>query len=200
MNQQLDLFGLPDPEPPKFKYGVFLAIFPDQFTADHISSQAARIRKKHGLHGRLRPTNHLHISLHPLGGYSVVPYKIVPFVAEICRVATANIPPFKIELDQALSFRSGDHRPLVLANHTNGNSTLTKLHQAIRTELSRHLHYSKNLRFNPHLTLLYDQQIIPEESIDPICWTANEVVLVCSEIGATKYERLGRWELGGRSN
>ena len=201
MNQQLDLFEAPKPEPTQNKYGVFLAIFPDQFTADHISNQAAGIRKRRGLQGQLRPTHHLHISLHFLGGYSVVPYKILPFVAEICKAATAKIPPFKIELDRVLSFRGGDaRRPLVLINHSDGNAPLMKLHQAIGLELSRHLRRGKSVRFNPHLTLLYDQQSLPEESIDPISWKVNEVVLVCSEVNATKYERLGCWELGGGSN
>jgi 2'-5' RNA ligase len=199
MNQQLDLFRTPEPAP--LKYGVYLAIFPDPFTADHISAQAAGIWKRHGLHGQLRPTHHLHISLHPLGGYSVVPYKILPFVAEICKAATANISPFKIKLDRALSFRGGvERRPVVLINHSDGNAALTELYQAIGTELSKHLRYRRNFRFNPHLTLLYDQQSIPEETIDPISWKVNEVVLVCSEVDATKHERLGCWELGGCSN
>ena len=199
MNQQLDLFGVPEPAP--LKYGVFLAIFPDQFTADHIVEQAAEICKRHRLRGRLRPIHHLHISLHSLGGYSAVPYKILPFVAEICKAAIANMPPFGITLDRVISFRGGfTNRPVVLINHSDGNAALTQLHHTIGTELSKYLRHSRNLGFNPHLTLLYDQQSIPEEPIDPISWKVDEIVLVCSEVTATKYERLGHWELAVGSN
>jgi RNA 2',3'-cyclic 3'-phosphodiesterase len=50
--------------------------------------------------------------------------------------------------------------------------------------------------FTPHVTLLYGDGRIGEQSIDPIGWTVREFALVLSLIGKTKYIPLGRWPLG----
>jgi hypothetical protein len=42
--------------------------------------------------------------------------------------------------------------------------------------------------------LLYDRQRIEETLIAPMSWKAGEFVLVCSEVGATRYHRLGEWK------
>jgi 2'-5' RNA ligase len=52
-----------------------------------------------------------------------------------------------------------------------------------------------SLKFHPHLTLLYDKQSSIKASVNPVTWTAEEIVLVCSEVGRTKYHRLGAWKL-----
>jgi 2'-5' RNA ligase len=49
----------------------------------------------------------------------------------------------------------------------------------------------------PHLTLLYDKKHFDSTGIKPVFWTVREIVLVASEVGATKYHLLGRWEFGG---
>jgi 2'-5' RNA ligase len=54
-----------------------------------------------------------------------------------------------------------------------------------------------NSKFVPHVTLLYDKQILAPMPIDPVIWRVEEMVLVRSEVGVTKYERPGRWKLGG---
>ncbi|MEP6720716.1 MAG: hypothetical protein ABJA77_04680 [Variovorax sp.] len=49
----------------------------------------------------------------------------------------------------------------------------------------------------PHLSLLYDEQAIPEHDVEPIAWIAREVVLVHSAIDQRKqtHETLARWPL-----
>lgn len=195
MTQQLTLFETPEPTPAK--YGVFLAVFPDSLTAHHISKQAMRIREKHGLYGRVRPLNHLHVSLCPLGGCSDVSEKIIHFVGKICATVVATISPFEVRFDRVISFRGGHANcPLVLINRSDGNAKLMRLYQALDAEFSRYWHRnSGSSKFNPHITLLYDKQSIPEEPVEPVSWTVDEIVLVFSEVGATKYECLERWKL-----
>jgi len=50
-------------------------------------------------------------------------------------------------------------------------------------------------RFNPHVTLLYGGEPMPEIPVDPITWTIQEFVLIDSHIGLTHHETVGRWRL-----
>ena len=125
--------------------------------------------------------------------------KVIHFAGQICEAIAASAPAFEARFDEAISFRGElEKRPLVLVNHSDGNTKLVKLHQALDTAFSKYRRRSSgNLKFNPHITLLYDRQGIPEKPIDPVSWRVDEIVLVCSEVGATKYDRLGSWKLGG---
>lgn len=195
MDQQLALFETPEPIP--LKYSVFLAVFPDRLTTQRIHALAMEARERRGLRGRVRPLDHLHVSLHFIGHCSDVPEKVVCFVGQICEAVAALIPAFEVRFDRMLSFRGGiGNRPLVLVNHGDDNVGLLRLHQALDAELSKYRRPG-NLKFNPHVTLLYDRQGIQEQPINPISWMVDEIVLVRSEVGATKYERLGCWKLAG---
>jgi 2'-5' RNA ligase len=65
--------------------------------------------------------------------------------------------------------------------------------QLIKSRLSSR----PNSKFVPHVTLLYDRQVLAPTPINPVAWKVEEIVLVRSEVGATKYEKPGRWKLGG---
>ncbi len=178
---------------------LFLAHFPDPGTAAHILELAARIRQQHGLTGRLRPPGHLHITLHWLGDYAEVPETVVESAGQACAAVAARMPSFEVTLDAVSSFRGrpGNH-PLILARSGEGNAPLIKFHQALGTELAKRQCYNKNgPPFSPHLTLLYDKQVLQKQPVEPVSWAVSEIVLVRSEVGATKYHRLGRWTLGG---
>lgn len=140
----------------------------------------------------------MHVSLSFLGGCSEVSEKAIQFICKIGETVTASVPAFEARFDRVISFRGGfDNRPLVLVNHDDGNTELIRLHQALDIALSKYQRRGAYLKFSPHITLLYDRQNIPEEPVDPISWVADEVVLVRSEVGVTKYERIGCWKLGG---
>lgn len=47
----------------------------------------------------------------------------------------------------------------------------------------------------PHLTLRYDQLPAATETIPALSWTASELVLVESHVGASHHEIRGRWPL-----
>jgi 2'-5' RNA ligase len=52
-------------------------------------------------------------------------------------------------------------------------------------------------QFNPHLTMLYDEQIVLEAGIPPLRWTVHDFVLVHSVNGEARHHHLARWPLGG---
>ena len=73
-----------------------------------------------------------------------------------------------------------------------------KFHQALAPELARRqCHNNNSPPFSPHLTLLYDKQVLQKQPVDPVSWTVSEIVLVRSEVGAAKYHQLDRWPLAG---
>lgn len=195
MGQQPARFATPAPAPAR--YSLFLAIFPDPCTARRILKRATVLRDEYGLSGKLRPLDHLHVTLHYMGRYSVVPARVGHAIGQICEAPTALMPSFEVTFDQVMSFRGrAGNRPFVLIGK-NGNPALLEFHRLLLAEFAKH-QWPKvvNSKFNPHVTLLYDKKNIEEKPIDPVSWTVGEIALVCSEVGATKYHRLGRWMLG----
>lgn len=196
MDNQLTLFktsqlGFP-------KYSLFLAIFPDQRTAQQITGLGNTFRQKHGLLGKMRPIGHLHVSLLSIGHATDVPETVIETVSHMCKAVAAITSPFEIKFGRVLSFRGkpGNY-PLVLTDDNHGNDGIRKLHGLLWSRFSRLFPASvSSPKFMPHLTLLYDKKQLVPELIEPVCWRVKEIALVRSEVGATKYCWLGRWTLG----
>jgi len=189
MDSQQDLFALS--EPPRPRYNVFLAVMPDEYSAQGIYEFAGGIRARHRLNGELRPRDHLHVSMHGIGEFSEIPERLVQTVGEACHPVVAGMAPFPIRFDRVLSFNSA----LVLAN--GGCEELTSLYQALGRALILGGFKGISLTgFTPHVTMLYAPQRVPEERVATLGWRVNEVRLVCSEFGKTKYDFLGQWSLG----
>lgn len=196
MDQQLSLFDTPKPAPAK--YSVFLAVMPELSAARRISSLAMELQAKHRLRGKVRPLDHLHVTLHHIGYYPEVPEHVVHAVDRACEAVVAVTSAFEAKFDEVLSFgnRPGNH-PLVLVDQDGGGHGLTGLYQMLARELIKQaLPVTGGASFTPHVTLLYDQQRILKEPVDTVAWRVDEIILVRSEVGATKYEYLGRWTLG----
>jgi RNA 2',3'-cyclic 3'-phosphodiesterase len=193
MPGQLSLFDEPPPRDPK--YSLFLALFPDPHTAQLIADLGNKLRERHGSNGRVRPVNHLHVSLLPIGHTDSVPAGLMQFMDQVCSAVAADTHPFEICLNRQLSFhgRPGNH-PLVLVGDDHGNDGVKRLRGQLGAALTQSpLPVS---RFTPHVTLLYDRQELAPAAVEPVFWTVKEICFVRSEVGATKYDRLGQWELG----
>ena len=52
--------------------------------------------------------------------------------------------------------------------------------------------------FRPHVTLLYDDQYVARQAVDPIRWTVSELVLVHGVVGEGRHITLGQWSLQSR--
>lgn len=197
MGEQLTLFG--SRQPISAQYSYFLALFPDSNTAEQLVALGNQIRSAHEMRSRLRPLTHLHISLHFFGSGSDVSKALVSVLDPTCKAVAAQTPPFDIELDRVMSFRGrpGNH-PLVLMGDDQRNAALKNFHRSLEVQLVKSRLSSRlNNKFVPHVTLLYDKQILAPTPIDPVVWKVEEIVLVRSEVGATKYERPGRWKFLG---
>lgn len=200
---QLDLFAL---LPPKAQiHSLFLALFPDRSTLDQLSKVTGLLRRKHDLRGKPRTLEHLHLTMQWLGQFDEVPESLVGRVAEACQKVTSRWSPFEVSLEQVRSFsgRPG-HHPLVLCgsepadlaapDSQRANAALSAFHQDLMMELVKaSVRCPKGVKFSPHVTLMYDRMSLATEVVEQVTWTVNEVALIHSEVGKTRYHRLGQW-------
>ena len=180
--------------PPKPTDNLFLAIFPDANTAEPIAQLAQQLRTRCGLRGKQLAADRFHMTLY---SFNVLEADLQA-VSKACAAAAASTPPFEVGLDRALSFAShASNRPFVLRS-SNDSAALQEFFKSLGAEL-RDCGFSSRgkLKFTPHITLLFDKQIIAKQSIDPVSWTANEFFLVHSLVGESRYIRLARWALHG---
>jgi 2'-5' RNA ligase len=173
---------------------LFFAIFPDPATADAIAEQAGRLRVTHQLSGRPLTTDRFHITLHHLGDHAGLRRDIVTMASEAAESLRAS--PFEVAFDRAASFHNGGNNPFVLQ----GGEELEGLKAfqrdlglaMARTGLGRLVDKS----FTPHVTMLYDRRLVPEEPIAPVRWTVNGFTLIHSLLGRTEHVPLARWTFG----
>jgi 2'-5' RNA ligase len=167
---------------------LFLAVLPDAETSVRIAETARHLRISHGLAGKpLRP-EHFHVTLSGIDEGVGVSLDRIEAVKE--RVARVVMPSFRVGFDRAESFRNG---ALVLRGD-DGVIGLEILQQRLSDEFDGRPRKAR--RFTPHVTLLRDGYLVPEQRIEPIEWTVREVVLVHSLIGRTTHRHLARWTLG----
>ena len=167
---------------------LFLAVLPDAGTAAQIAKTARHLRVSHGLAGKpLRP-EHFHVTLCGIDEGIGISLESIEWVRE--RVSHVVMPAFRAGFDRAESFRNG---ALVLRGD-DGVIGLEILQQRLADALDGQPRKAR--RFTPHVTLLRDGYLVPEQRIEPIEWTVRELVLVHSLIGRTTHRHIARWEMG----
>ena len=187
-----DQFSLFDAPPATDR--LFFAIFPDPATAADIARRADALRTAHRLSGRPLAAERFHITLHHLGDHAGVRRDIVAMAGEAAQaIATA---PFEVAFDRAASFHNGGNNPFVLQ----GGDGLEAL-KAFQRDLGLAMARAGGGKwvdktFTPHVTMLYDRQLIGEQAIEPVRWTVGGFTLVHSLLGRTEHIPLARWTLG----
>jgi 2'-5' RNA ligase len=166
---------------------LFLAVLPDPETATRIAETARHLRISHGLVGKPLRSEHFHVTLCGIEEGAGLSAARIQSVKE--RVARVVMPSFRVGFDRAESFRNG---ALVLRGD-DGIIGLEILQQRLSDALDGQPRKAR--RFTPHVTLLRDGYLVPEQRIEPIEWTVREVVLVHSLIGRTTHRHIVRWSL-----
>jgi len=190
--------ALPGADPPRVSLDtLFFALQPAADTADHIAQLASQLRADCGVHGKLRPTEVFHVTLHFLGGFAGLPRTLIEDASRAA--AILSMPAFDVEFDRALSF-SGRPRnvPLVLAGGE-GVAGVTALYDALGKELLKAAvrTLGGGSGYTPHLTLLHGDRAITERRVSAVRWRVREFVLVRSFHGQGRHEVLQRFALGG---
>jgi 2'-5' RNA ligase len=176
--------------------GLFLAAFPPPSVTDTVARLAQQLRVRHGLQGRPLATDRFHVTLHHFGNYHGLRRDFVEMAVEAAAKITA--PPFEVTFDRVMSFRRNLFDQPVVLRGDSSLITLKKFQQDLGSALTKAgLGRKITKRFTPHVTLLYDQQVIAEQVAVPITWTVNEFVHVHSLLGRTQHISLGRWPLRG---
>jgi 2'-5' RNA ligase len=187
---QASLAGFAAPHPTD---RLFFAVMPAPPEAARIATLAQELRERLTLHGRLRPTAHLHVTLHHLGDFAGVPQQRVAAARQAA--AGVAMAAFEARFDRVGSFagRAGKH-PFVLLG-ADGTSGLHGLHAALGERLVAAGLGRRERVFVPHLTLLYDARTVPTQPVEPLAWPVHEFLLIHSLLGRTEYRVLGRWAL-----
>lgn len=175
---------------------LFLACIPPTGVVQLLGERTQQWRRDHGLRGKALAPSCLHVSLHSLGAHHGVPPCFVDAVN--LAVAPVVLPPFEIGFDRALSFTNRRRmRPFVL-RASKDTMMLNALHRALGEAVTRAgLGRRVTRQFTPHMTLLYDRQLVAERSVEGVSWTVSEFVLVHSFVGRGRHDHLARWPLRG---
>jgi 2'-5' RNA ligase len=191
--------SFPGFDEPKATDRLFLALFPPPEIALEIAGLAGRLRADHGLRGRPLEAARFHITLNHLGDYAGLPPDVIRQAGAAARKTAAGAAPFQVAFNRAESFAGKPRsRPLVLRGN-DGLADLLAFQQTLGTALKlANLGQWAKGPYTPHVTLLYDDQLLPPTQVPAIGWTATEMVLVHSLLGETRHVHLERWPLSGR--
>lgn len=186
--------GLPGFDPPTPTDRLMFLLYPDAATAERIAAEARRLRAALGLRGPILETDRFHVTLHHLGDYVGLPAERVR--QGEAAGAAMNVAPFEVSFDRALSFanRPGNNPFTLQAGE--GLEALVAFQQTLGLEMAK-VGLKPDKAFVPHVTLLYDGQIVPAQAIAPIRWTVDRFVLVQSKLGQTRHIVLKTWGLIG---
>jgi len=190
MSEQLRLWA----EAPT-QHNVFFAARPDSKAVE----SAVRVRQSLLLqHRRFAaksiPSERLHVSL--LGGF-VDPLPPAIMSAAMTAAGTVSMPPFKVMFNRISSFNGGSGQLALVLTGDEGIVGFRKLQEALSLALARAgLSRRRKTLPTPHMTIAYSDRSC-ELSIEPICWTVNEFVLIDSLVGQSRHLLLGRWPCVG---
>lgn len=177
-------------------YNLFLALFPPPEIARRLGQTAAELRERHGLRGPCLQIEHLHLTLHTVLGFpDTAPMSVI----DAARAAAAGAagPPLPIVFDRACSFINHGERgrnAFVLRCTARSDAAVAPLRHKLALAL-RQSGLQPQPSSTPHVTMLYDRQVVTEHPIEPIHWTATHLALVLSHRGLSHYEVLGDWQL-----
>lgn len=194
MSKQSDLFdGDRAPQPTD---RLFFAIYPDSRAATQIAHLAQRLRAEHELKGNPLASDRLHVTLHHIGDHEGLPPSLVAAAQEAA--AAISLSRFDVAFDYVVSFRTGGRkRPFVLRSGKD-LAALMAFQQAIGMAMKKAgIGRWVQPQFTPHVTLLYDDHLVSEQTVESVSWTVREFVLVHSLLGQTQHIPLGRWPLRG---
>lgn len=185
--------GLPGFDPPTPTDRLMFLLYPDAATAEKIAVETRRLREALGLRGQPLLTDRFHITLHHLGDYVGLPNDMVA-KGKMAGGALATAP-FEVIFDKAVSFanRPGNN-PFTLQGGE-GVAALIDFQKALGLKMAGAA-LKPDKQFVPHITLLYDGQVVPAQDIAPIRWTVDRFVLVQSKLGQTQHIVLQGWDLG----
>ena len=174
---------------------LFFALFPDAEAAKDIEERARQLRSSHKLCGKLLARNRFHVSLQSVGSYAELPQSKVRLAYNAAEMLTAK--PFDVTFERAESFSGSFGKSSLILSGNDGVTALKEFqHSLVIAMIKSGVRKNAGAKYEPHVTLLYDDRKIEEHPINPpIKWIVRDFALVQSLVGQTRYIILGRWPL-----
>jgi len=169
------------------RHRVFFTFLPPSGPRGVIAQLGERLHSD-GQHVRY---DRLHLTLSITIDFDELPPSIVDSMKRVGDEITEAPQP--ILLDQV----SGSNRSIVLRPSRTPRSLKRFEKELERRALARRVPLHRR-PFSPHVTMLYRPGRPFTRLTDPIGWTATELVLLHSAVGATRHTVLGRWPLQRR--
>jgi 2'-5' RNA ligase len=162
---------------------LFFALMPDRPTSDLLARRALATCRKLGLTGKPISAERLHVTLFDFDYYT-------PEWAQLAleRANRVTFSAFEISFARAMSFKAREAKPFVLTSADHSGDVRSLVNQ-----LATACDAKPRRSVTPHLTLVWDRQLIAPYDITPVGWTVRDIVLVRSFVGQSRYEILGRW-------
>ncbi len=189
-NAQFSL-GFAAPAP---RESLFFAALPDPATAQRVFAMGERLRAEHGLRGRALPVERLHLTLHYLGEYAGIPPRLLQQAHAAGHALAAA--PFELCFDRVASFGGRARtRPLVLLGDGEPPA-LRQLREALQRQLGRQgVAARADAAYVPHITLAYDEQVLPPQPVPGLRCTVAALSLIRSVQGQGRYLHEATWAL-----
>ncbi|WP_232375782.1 2'-5' RNA ligase family protein [Mesorhizobium comanense] len=190
-------FGIPEPPwRPKQPERVFYALFLQQKDYSRFADCQSRLCGQCEITGSRLLYHRFHVSLQHVGDYKRLREKIIFAAARSGRRIVMS--EFEVTFRHFRSFpgrpatrgRPAKHPFVLLAD----DGPVCELSRKLGVEMLREGLKASN-GFVPHLTLAYDQKIIPQQPVGPISFIARQFVLVHSLRGLKKYVFPECWPL-----
>lgn len=187
---------LPDLEP-RSAHSLFFAILPDWASANRALAVAEAARRRNELRGDPLKRSNLHVSLQGVGlFYDGLPRGVVAKAEAAASMVREAV--FDVRFAHAGSYpRKGGASPFVLHNKAH-QVPLVAFHRALGEAMKRQGLRRVSRTLTPHMTLLYDDLVLPATEVEPVAWIAREFVLIHGLVSLGRHEVVGRWPLIGR--
>jgi RNA 2',3'-cyclic 3'-phosphodiesterase len=174
---------------------LFFALRPDAEAGQKIRDLATQLSDSHGLEGKITDLEQLHLTLCFLGSVSKLPPDAVTAADAAARTLQAE--PFLLTFDRVKSFPGSN--AFVLCQEE-AFPPLLQLRNRLLLALARSGRFPLERReFRAHVTLMHDPKLVGLHEVEPVGWTARELLLLRSHEGLTRYQVLGRYPLARKT-
>ena len=177
------------------RHHLFFAIMVPPLAATQIATCFDNLRMRYPFSSVPISQDRLHLSLTAVFAGNNLPDRVIR-ISEITGSAIRFVE-FDITLERALTYQNRQVKKPFVITTRNGSSTINQLVLQIRRTLSI-LSGNRNHQHrpvSPHVTLVWDRVVVPEHPIEPVTLPVQEIALVHSHVGQSRYDILGRWPL-----
>ena len=168
-------------------YRLFFAVKPPAQVARQIDRFAETLDSSAD---RIRPENQ-HVTLGITNDEPSYPYERIEALRQMG--AGIGAAPFDLLLDRlSIGGRSAALRP---SHRIRGLSALRQ--EVARAMQGAGVQSRIGWAFSPHQTLFYRRSPPEQRAVAGFGWRVEDVVLICSHVGHTRHDIVGRWPLSG---